>query len=131
VNAASPAASISESRAVLAAMIVWELIRPRDHRVANLTSGAKAGRAALSGPNPFQTSGPSLIAAGLVVLVGGLALIALAILWVTHTFWSTVNVDEAHEAIAYISLGLALFYLSMVVFGISHEFTARFGSARR
>jgi hypothetical protein len=91
VNAASPAASISESRAVLAAMIVWELIRPRDHRVANLTSGAKAGRAALSGPNSFQTSGPSLIAAGLVVLVGGLALIALAILWVTHTFWSTVN----------------------------------------
>jgi hypothetical protein len=110
--------------AVLIAAILWELLIPHGHRAAKFkTSLGAARRAFRRSHSSSQPVGPTFIAGSLIVLVAGLALVAIAMLWLTHSFWSSVGVDEAHEAIAYLTLGLAVFYVAMVIVGsVEHVF---------
>ena len=111
--------------AVLIATVFWELMRPHEHRASGVSTGVTAARAAFTTPSSSQFGGPALIASALMLLVGLLALIALAMLWLAHSLWTAVDVDEAHEAIAYLSLGLAVFFVLMVIFGSSQETVRR------
>ncbi len=117
--------------AVVVAAISWELITAHQHRSAGVRTGLVAARAALTSQASSPIGGPALIASTLMILVGGLALVALAMLWLTHSFWTAVAIDEAHEAIAYLSLGLAIFYVAMVIVGSSQRALRVFRFSRR
>jgi cytochrome b len=116
--------------ALLAAWICWELIRPHDLRSATFAGAISAAARAASSPFAAHSSAPALLASVLLLLVGALALVALAMLWLAHWLWTPAGVDEAHEAIAYLSLGLAIVFIALVIFAASQQADRLFAKSR-
>jgi cytochrome b len=101
--------------AVILAWLGWELIRPHELRSVGFASAISAAKSWLRNRTATQSSAIAMVACALMLLVGALGITALAMLWVIHSVWPPASVDEAHEAIAYLSLGLVVFFIVVVI----------------
>ncbi len=101
--------------AVMLVWVGWELVRPHELGSGSFASAISAIRAALRHETGGQSSPAAVVAFALMLLVGVLGSTALGLLWLTHSVWPPAAVDEVHEAIAYLTLGLAIVFIFVVI----------------
>ncbi len=119
--------------AVLVAALYWELVRPHDARFKHYLFSRRAAQAiglAWRGTNIGRSSAPIVIGIALLLLMAILACVALAMIVLTHSFWPPAAVDEMHEALAYLALGLVVFYLAIVLVSSSEHLERRLRGSR-
>jgi hypothetical protein len=119
--------------AVVVTALYWELVRPHTARFADQLFGRRfiqATRIGLKGGHLEGSSGPVLIGITLLTLMAITGFAAVVLLALTHALWPAADVDEMHEVLAYLALGLVIFYIAIVLITSSEHIEARLSRPR-
>ncbi len=120
--------------ALVITALYWELVRPHEARFKDYLFSWRAVQAigsAWKGMNIGASSAATLTGIALLLLMAMLASAALAMIALTHSFWPAAAVDEMHEVVAYLALGLVVFYLVIVLVNSSEHLERRLRGGRR
>lgn len=121
------------SAALVVAALYWELVRPHEARFKDYLFSRRAAQAIGSvwkGTNIGVSSAPVVMGIALLLLMAILACAALAMIVATHSLWPAAAVDEMHEVVAYLALGLVVFYLVVVLISSSEHLERRLRGRR-
>ncbi len=119
--------------AVVLAAVYWELVRPHEERFKDYLFSRRAAQAIGSvwkGSNIGVSSAPIVMGIALLLLMTMLASAALVIIIATHSLWPAAAVDEMHEVVTYLALGLVVFYLAVVLVTSSEHLERRLRRSR-
>lgn len=104
--------------ALIITQLLWELLRPHSTRYLDSIFHPPGVRVL------FQYASRDLahsnISSGFFVLViatviAVIALAALVLVFFTHNFYSATAVDEMHEVVTYLAVGLVIFHITLVI----------------
>jgi cytochrome b len=101
--------------ALMIAQLSWELSRPHSTRYLDSILHPPSVRP-LFQPNmahPKISSGFFVLAVATTIAV--IALAALVLVFFTHNFYPATAVDEMHEVVTYLAVGLVIFHVVLVI----------------
>jgi cytochrome b len=103
---------------VVITQIWWELHRPHASRYVDSVFHPERvvelfKRASSDLAHRKIAAGTFVLAVAMLVDI--LSIFALVLVFLTHNFYSATAVDEMHEVVAYLALGLVVFHIALVI----------------
>lgn len=101
--------------ALMITQLLWELLRPHSARYFDSIFHPPRVRTVFQRDvgHPKISSGFFVLVVATIIAV--IALAALVLVFFTHNFYPATAVDEMHEVITYLAVGLVIFHVALVI----------------